>query len=149
MTASAARGSFGAGFAVSTVATAAGTFVALGEILTITPPTYSANTIDVTNQNTTEYFKEYVVGVRDGGSLSFTANYISSSSGHTDKIPNAFYNGSKLAWKITLAGASSFNVWYGYGYITSYNVSSPPDGAVTFACTMKVTGKPVGPADTT
>jgi predicted secreted protein len=149
MAASAARGSFGATFAVSTVATSAGTLVAIGEITTLTPPTYTANTIDVTNQNTTEYFKEYVVGVRDGGSLSFTANYISSSSGHTDKIPNAFYNGSKLGWKITLAGAASMNIWYGYGYITSYQMQSPPDGAVTFACSMKITGKPVGPADST
>lgn len=154
MAASAARGSFGAIFACSTVATSAAVLTGInvvGEILTLTAPTYTANVIDVTNQNTTDYFKEFVVGVRDAGSLSITANYISSSSGHTDKIPNAFYNGSKLAWKITLAqnAASSMSIWYGYGYITSYTVTSPPDGAVTFAATMKITGKPVGPADTT
>ena len=149
MAASAARASFGASLALSTIATTLAAFLPVCEILTITAPTYTANTIDVTNQNTTDYFKEYVIGVRDAGSLSFTANYISSSSGHTDKIPNAFYNGSKLAWKVTLAGASTANIWYGFGYITSYTVTSPPDGAVTFAATMKVTGKPVGPADTT
>lgn len=149
MVASAARASFGAIFSVSTVATTAGSLVAVGEILTITAPTYTANTIDVTNQNTSEYFKEFVVGVRDAGSLSITANYISSSSGHTDKLPNAFYNGSKLHWKIALAGASSMNLWYGFGYVTSYNVTSPPDGAVSFGMTLKVTGKPTGPADTT
>jgi predicted secreted protein len=149
MAASAARASFGCIFSVSTIGTTAASFAPIAEITTITPPTYTANTIDVTNQNTTEWFKEYVVGVRDAGTLSITANYLSSSSGHTDKIPNAFYNGSKLAWKIALAGASSMNVFYGFGYITSYQFQSPPDGAVTFACSMKVTGKPVGPADTT
>lgn len=149
MAASAARGSFGALLYLSTVATTTGTLTAIGEILTITMPTYTANTIDVTNQNTTDFFKEFVIGVRDAGSLSMTANYVSSSSGNTDKIPNAFYNGSKLGWKVALAGTSSMNVWYGYGYITSYNVTSPPDGAVSFGITLKVTGKPTGPADTT
>jgi predicted secreted protein len=152
MAASAARASFGATFALSSVATSAAVLTGInvvGEILTITAPTYTANTIDVTNQNTTDYFKEYVIGVRDAGSLSFTANYISSSSGNTDKIPNAFYNGSKVAWKITLSGAATMNIWYGYGYITSYTVTSPPDGAVTFATTIKVTGKPTGPVDST
>ena len=149
MAASAARASFGAILSLSTIATSLADFKTVSEILTITAPTYTANTIDVTNQNTTDYFKEYVVGVRDAGSLSFTANYISSSSGHTGKIPDAMANGSKLAWKITLAGASTMNIWYGFGYITSYTVTSPPDGAVTFAATIKVSGKPTGPADTT
>jgi predicted secreted protein len=152
MAASAARASFGALFYVgSTVynttlmATSTATMVALGEVLTVTAPTYTANTIDLTNQNTTEYFKEFISGVRDPGSLSITANYLSSAVAHQSVPNHYFYNGYKMAWALYLAGTSSMNCFTGFGYITSYTVTSPPDGAVTFAMTVKITGKPVGP----
>lgn len=152
MAASAARGSFGALFYVgSTVyastlyATSTATWVAVGEVTSVSAPTYTANTIDVTNQNTTEWFKEALAGVRDPGSLTVTCNYLSTSVGHMS-IPNFyFYNGYKLAWGLNLAGTSSMNTFGGFGYITNYQVTSPPDGAVGFTCTIKITGKPVGP----
>jgi predicted secreted protein len=150
MVASAARGSFGATFSIGStagtfLATSTVTLAAVAEILTITPPTYSANTVDVTNQNTTEFFKEALSGVRDPGSLSITANYLSTNTVHQTSLPFYFNNGQKMAWMITLAGTSSMNYFCGYGYITSYNWTSPPDGAVTFAATVKITGKPIGP----
>ena len=153
MAASAARGSFGALF---TIGMSSGTYIAtstapmatVAEILTLTPPVYSANTIDLTNQNTTEWFKESLVGVRDPGSLSITANYTSAVT-HITTLPGYFYSGQKFPWMITLAGTSSMNIWGGYGYITSYTVTSPPDGAVSFNLTIKITGKPKGPVDTT
>ena len=152
MAASAARASFGALFYIgSTVynttlfATSTATMIAVGEVLTVSAPTYSANTIDLTNQNTTEYFKEFLSGVRDPGSLSITANYISSGVAQMS-IPNFyFYNGNKMAWALYLSGTSSMNCFWGYGYVTNYTVTSPPDGAVSFAATIKLTGKPVGP----
>jgi hypothetical protein len=65
-------------------------------------------------------------------------------------IPNHyFYNGYKMPWLLTLAGTSSMNLFHGYGYITNYQVISPPDGAVGFTATIKITGKPKGPIDST
>lgn len=144
-----ARASFGTVFKLSTIATSTGILTPLCEVISVSVPSYTANVIDVTNQSSPDNFKEYVIGVRDAGNLTITANYISSSSGHTSIIPTAFANGSKLHWGIVLGGTSSMNCWYGYGYITAYSLKSPLDEAVTFDVGIKVTGKPVGPADTT
>ena len=150
MVASAARGSFGAIFYIggtsgASMGTSTAPMMAVSEILTITAPNYTANSIDLTNQNTTEYFKEFIAGVRDPGSLSLTANYLSSATQHNQTIPNYFYGGLKMPWALYLSGTSSMNCFWGYGYVTNYTVTSPPDGAVSFAMTVKLTGKPVGP----
>jgi len=150
MAASAARGSFGAVFYVGStsgtfMSTTTAQMLAVGELLTVTAPVFTANTIDITNQNTADLFKESLSGVRDPGSLSITANYISSTTMHQKTIPDYFYNGLKMPWAIQVSGTSSMNCWGGFGYITSYTVTSPPDGAVTFAASIKVTGKPAGP----
>jgi TP901-1 family phage major tail protein len=143
------RRGYGAIFSLSTITTTTGILYPVAEITKVTAPAYTANMIDVTNQNTTHYFKEYVVGIRDAGSVSISANYISSSSIHSSIIPDAIVNGSKLHWCVSLGGTSSKYLWYGLGYITSYSITNPLDEVVTFDMNMKITGKPVGPADST
>jgi predicted secreted protein len=130
-----------------------GTFYNLGEILSVTPPTRTMGTIDVTNHNTTDYFREFLPGMIDPGTITFTANYVSSSSWASDLITSVMADRAKINWKTTLstgeAATSSQNVWYGNGYITNYQLLTANDQAVQYSVSIKLTAKPTDSADTT
>lgn len=130
-----------------------GTFYDMGELLSVTPPTRSMGTIDITNHGTTDYFREFLPGMIDPGTVTFTANYVSSSSWANELIPDIMAARSLINWKIELstgeAAASSQNVWYGNGYITNYQLLTANDQAVQYSVSLKLTAKPTDSADTT
>jgi predicted secreted protein len=130
-----------------------GTFYPIGEVLSVTPPTRAMGTIDVTNHATTDYFREFLPGMIDPGTVTFTANYVSSSSWASDLVTSVMADRAKINWKLELstgeAATSSQNVWYGNGYITNYQLITANDQAVTYSLSLKVTAKPTDSADTT
>jgi predicted secreted protein len=130
-----------------------GTFYDMGEVLSVTPPTRTMGTIDITNHGTTDYFREFLPGMIDPGTVTFTANYVSSSSWANELITDIMAARSLINWKIELstgeAATSSQNVWYGNGYITNYQLITANDQAVQYSVSLKLTAKPTDSADTT
>jgi len=130
-----------------------GTFYPIGEVLGVTPPTFTMGTIDISNHQTTDYYREFLPGLIDSGTVTFTANYVSSSSWANDLVTSVMADRAKINWKVELstaeAATSSQNVWYGNGYITNYQLITANDQAVTYSLSIKVTAKPTFSADTT
>jgi predicted secreted protein len=131
------------------------TWVSMGEVLTVTPPTNTMGTIDITNHGTTDYFREFLPGLIDAGTVTFAANYISSTSTsgaayYSDQyIEELMSARTKVPWRFYLSGASSQNAWQGAGYITNYQIITGNDQAVSYSVSIKVTGKPTFSADAT
>lgn len=152
MAASAARETQGILLSLTTAGTG-GTYTDVGELINITPPTKTLGTIDITNHGTTDYYREFLPGMIDGGTVTFTCNYISSSSWANYSITNEMDNRTKVGWKITLstgeAASSSQYIWYGNGYISNYQLLTANDSAVQYSVSIKLTAKPTDSADTT
>lgn len=82
--------------------------------------------------------------------MGFEANYLSTDSQQTTLIKEAFENGTKVGWKITIAGTSSKNIWYGDGIVSAYSMGDlTQDGKVSLTFELKTKGKPTGPSDST
>lgn len=138
------RNAFGSIFSYSSVGSS-GTFTDMANVMSITAPRYSRGSVDITNHGTTDYFEQSISGgVIRTGEVGITAVYLSSNTQQITTIPTDFVNGTRSGFKITVAGTSSYNIWYGDMYITSYTPMALPglEGLVAFEMTGKVTGKP-------
>ena len=154
MAASVAREVQGITFQMSSIST--GIMVSMGEVLSVTPPTAAMGTIDITNHGTTDYFREYLPGLIDPGTVTFTANYITSTVASSDSrnscenlIDELMAARTKIPWRFYLSGTSTQNMWSGNGYITNYQLITANDQAVQYTMSLKVTGKPTYSADAT
>jgi len=135
--------------ALSTIGST-GTFTDVAGVLTIGAPSRTKGTIDLTNHGTTDGYDQCIPqGITKTGSLTFTCVYLSSNSQHNSLIQEALDNGTRVGWKITMAGTSSNNTYYGDGYFTEWTPSIPFEDKISYSGAIKPTGKPIGPAGST
>ena len=144
-----ARAAFPSVIAFSSVGSS-GTFVTCLGIQRITPPKYTRGTVDITDMNSTDYYEDSALaGPIRTGVMGFEANFLSTNTQQT-VIKECFESGTKIGWKITLAGATSYNIIYGDGVVTGYSMSDlTQDGKITYNFEIKTKGKPTGPAHST
>jgi len=145
-----------------TSAYSTGVFSTMAEVLSVSPPAYTMGTIDISNHQTTDYYREYLPGMIDAGTITFTANYVATTEGGASSGAVVWSRGllndvmdarTKIGWGIMLstgeAASSSQYIWTGAGYITSYQLIASNDQAVQYSVGIKVTGQPTNSADTT
>jgi len=115
----------------------------LAELTSISGPSESMDTIDLTSHDSTEAFREFVAGLHDGGEISFEGNFIKGDSAGQIAMHTDFQAGTKKAWIIKMPGWASAPQIAGNGYVTAFSLDYPFDGKISFSATIKVTGKPV------
>jgi predicted secreted protein len=123
----------------------AGTYTTIAEVLAINGLSLGADTVEVTNMDSTNKFREYIGGLRDGGEVSFDINWIIGNSTHdvTTGVAQDWNDSEhttrnfKVIWPD--AGAT---VWTFSGIFTNFGIGDPFDGAMTASVTIKVTGQP-------
>jgi predicted secreted protein len=96
--------------------------------------------IDITNHDSADSYKEYVLGLLDGGTLTMTGNYVSTDTGQAGMIADHYSRASKT-WLITYpdTGDSTFT---GSGYVKSFRVTAPVAGKLGIEFTIRISGKP-------
>jgi len=145
MTSISPRNAFGTtlSFAPSTLSTGD---IGIAGLLSINPPKFTKNVIDVTNHGTTDGYSQVVPGSLTRSSpITLTAVYITSSSMMSDTILDAYESRLKSRLVLSFAGASStplITQIVSEGYVTDYGVTTPFDDKVTFEMSFKPTGKP-------
>lgn len=135
MAASAASSGFGAVFAY--LSTDPSTYTSLAEVLTVTPPPISVETIDVTNMGSDDGFREFIASLKDGGECVVTMNYVEASATLLQTLVLA----GRETFRITLPGSSTLTF---SGIPTNFVIDEVViDDKMTMSLTIKVTGKPV------
>jgi len=135
MAASAATSGFGATF--SYLSTDPSTYTALAEVLSITPPSISVETIESTHMGSDDGFREFIAALKDGGEATVQLNYVESSATLLQTLVLA----GMETFKITLAGASTLIF---SGIPTAFAIDDVViDDKMTMSLTIKVSGKPV------
>ncbi|RZJ44971.1 MAG: hypothetical protein EON87_08645 [Brevundimonas sp.] len=128
----------GFGTLVEYITTLPSTYGTIGELVAVTPPSKTRDTIDVTHMASPDGYREFIAALRDGGEASLTFNY--TKAGFT-VLTTIFDSDALKTFRITLPDASTFVF---DGLLTEAPLDNVEvDGKVAMSATIKVSGKPV------
>lgn len=135
--ATSARIGHGTIFRMTNVAASPLALVDLGEITNITPPSETTDVIDATHMQSPGRFREFILGLSDGGDSTFDMNFVPGSASE-DIIIAARASQLAVACQIQFPNAVT---WDFDALVTGYEPDVPVDDKMTVAVTLKVTGQ--------
>lgn len=116
-----------------------GTYAAIAQILSVTPPQYSRDTHETTTADVTDGYKTFIGGLKDAGEVSMEIEYDPDT--HNTLIDD-----------LDEAGTYNYRVVLPWGTIdtctfaavmTAFNPQAPAEDKLTATVNFKVSGKPV------
>lgn len=118
-------------------------FATIAEVSSISGPSITLETIDVTTHSSGEPWRQFVGGLLDGGEVSFDINFIPTNATHgysagllkdmTDRTQRNF----QLVFPDNLA-----TTWAFTGLVTAFECSEAIDDVIKASVTVKLSGKP-------
>ena len=117
----------------------------IGEVVTITPPSPTKETIETTELNPTDGFHTYIGGIKDGGEVSVTLNFdpatVADAENQTLLRADVEGTDDTVQYKIEFASAGPNIVFSAVP--TGFEVSEVSvNEKITATFTCKVSGKP-------
>lgn len=113
---------------------------AVGSLSSIGGVAVSADTIDVTTIDNKDGYKEFLGGFKDGGEVSLSGYFDYSDVGQK-ALYTAFESGAVSECEIVFPTGAACK-WEFDGVVTAYETGAELEDAVSFDCTIKVSGKP-------
>ena len=134
--------SFGAALAWDSAGGAS--YTAIGQVKDIAGPGIARGTVDVTDHDSTDGFREFLGGLVDGGEVTFVIGYDNANAQHAALITNlASTTCTKATFQLTLTVCSGTAVWTWGGFVIGFNPAAPVEGENTAEVGVKVSGKPI------
>lgn len=115
-------------------------FVEIADIIGIAPPAMSRDSVETTKHNTTDRYRTFIPGLRDGGEVTLQIQYDPTNTGHGD-LYDDFNDDVAHNYQVVLP-ASIGETWSFSGFLTAMSEETPIDDRVTRSITIKVSGKP-------
>ena len=106
----------------------------------ISGPSMSADTIDVTTLDSVDGYREFVGGLKDGGEVA-VGGFLDFGDTGQEAIQTAFDSGAVTACTIVFPAAIGAT-WTFDAVVTKYETGAELEDAVSFSATLKVSGKP-------
>lgn len=115
-------------------------FVDMAEVISITPPTFKLDQIDVTHMQSPNRNREFIGGLNDPGECSFDINFIPGNA--TDDRLFELLNLPTGTLRTRACRISFPNgvTWSFSAELTGYEPTVPVDDKMTATVTFKVTG---------
>jgi len=111
----------------------------IGNIISVSGPDQSRDSIDISTMDSTTKWREFIPGMLDAGEITFDVNYDGSDGGNANVLSGAIAEATE-AWTITFPDTST---WVASGFITGLGHAIPFDDKITQSVTIKFTGVPV------
>lgn len=115
----------------------------IGEIKEVGGPNMKRDTVDATHSRSSNRFREFLSGLRDGGEVTCTVALVPGAQA-TDaykKLLDDFKNDSPVNYQIKFPNTAK-TYWQAAMFLTDMPNTMPMDGEMTMALTFKVTGEP-------
>src|ERR1700693_3240502 len=94
------------------------------EIIKIGGPTMKADMKEASNMLSPNSYKEFIAGLRDGGSLTFEGNYLPKDGSNTPvTLRTDFESGRASTWTIVLPNAAG--TWTATAYVADLSPAYP------------------------
>lgn len=126
---------YGSKFELET-APGAGTYFRIAEITNLTPPQEKTDSLEATNFDSPDGYKEYITGMTDPGDVKFDMNFLPGSASET-AILTAKASRVKYGARTTFPNGS---VWNFSILILEYSPAVPVDKKMDASVSGKVTG---------
>ena len=123
-------------------------YVALGQVRDVSGPSLTRGDIDVTDQDSTSGYREFLPGLTDGGAVAFDIGFDPENVNHVQGVGTGLLgdfeqDGCTLAaWQWTLSTCAGTAIWTWDGYVNSFTQTTPVEGQHTAAIGVKISGKP-------
>jgi predicted secreted protein len=108
----------------------------IAEVNSISGPTMSRDTIDVTSLDSTGGYREYIGGFRDGGTISLTMNFTNATY---VVMQTDYEDENSHHYEIVLPDTESTSLEF-VGVVTEVPLEITADDKVTSSVTIKITG---------
>ncbi|MCM2506065.1 phage tail protein [Aureimonas altamirensis] len=115
------------------------TFQPVSEIIEITPPSDTIDTVDATHMSSPNATREFILGLRDPGEASLEMAFIPGSN--SDVLLQSIRDSRQnVTCRITFPNDAT---WTFQGILTGYEATVPLEDRMTATVTFKVTGSTV------
>jgi predicted secreted protein len=112
-------------------------WVAIAEINSITGPSMSRDTIDVTSLDSTGGYREFITGFRNAGTVVLAMNFTRDTY---EQMKNDFESNTIQNYQIDLPDVENTSLDF-EGLVTELPLTIPADDKVTADVTIQVTGR--------
>lgn len=116
---------------------APGTWATVTETIKIAGPAQKLDMKEATNLLSPNTYKEFIAGLRDGGSVTGSGTYIPKDAVQA-KLRSDFDGGTLKKWQLILPGTLGTVAFS--GYVQDITPALPLDDRMTYAFTIKITG---------
>lgn len=116
-------------------------FTAVTEVSNIGGPELAAEQVEVTSLDSAGGFKEFITGLKDGGSVSLESNWIKSDAMQV-QMRDDVQAGTKRNYKITWSDSPPTVVDFNAS-VEQFSMNTEPDSPITASLTLKISGQPV------
>jgi predicted secreted protein len=112
-------------------------WVSVGEVINISGPTMSRETIDVTSLASTGGYREFIAGFRDPGTLTFTMNFTRTDY---ETMKTDFESDTEVDYEMILPDDDVTSLEFS-GLVTELPLNLDTGSQITCNITIKVTGQ--------
>ena len=113
-------------------------YTKVAEILSISGPEVTAEEIDVTSLDSTGGFKEYITGLKDGGTVSLEANWIKGNAQQLS-MRDAVASGASQNLQIAFADSPQTIATF-TGKVTSFGMGADPTSQLKANFSVRISG---------
>jgi len=111
-----------------------GTWGTIAEINTVTGPSMTRDTIDVTTLGSTDGYREFIAGFRDAGTIVLSMNF---TRDQYDTMKDDFESDTLVNYEVVLPDASTTTLEF-EGLVTELPLVIAPDDKITMDVTIKI-----------
>lgn len=119
-------------------------FLNIARVEDIDGPPRSRDSIEATHLRSTNKYREWMPGLKDGGEVTFTLQYDPTDSSHdeTTGLEAAFSDDENATWRVLtpITGTTGRYGWEFEGHITKMGIKLPKDKLITQDVSIRVSG---------
>lgn len=114
---------------------------AIAEITSLSAPSLSADSVDVTTMDSANGYREFIQGLRDAGEVSVEGLFYPGDANGQVGLITDFNAGTLQTFVLTFPSAMGAS-WSFSAIVTGFEGDIPMDDKVGFTATLKISGKP-------
>ena len=118
-------------------------FTDIAELINLSPPSLSLDTVESTHTSSTNKYREFIAGLLDAGEVSIEVNFLPANATQNEAagILKDMKDRTKRNFKIVFPDSGA-TIWSFAAFVTAFNPSAPIDDRMTASITLKLTGDP-------
>jgi predicted secreted protein len=118
-------------------------FTTIAEVKSITGPGLTSDSLDVTTHDTSDGYREFIQGLKDGGTLDFDINFVPTLAEHdaSTGLLSMYDDGDRHNFQMVFPDDSE-TTWTIPGFVQNFSINAPVDDVLSASVSIKVSGKP-------